>query len=61
MGAHADDIEIGCGGTILRITAEIPDIVVRWNGKYPVHGQRGKIRKMLVIDLVELITFDCLQ
>ena len=30
MGAHADDIEIGCGGTILRIAAETPGLVVRW-------------------------------
>jgi LmbE family N-acetylglucosaminyl deacetylase len=30
LGAHADDIEIGCGGTILRLTAEVPGLVVRW-------------------------------
>jgi LmbE family N-acetylglucosaminyl deacetylase len=30
LGAHSDDIEIGCGGTVLRITAEVPDLVVRW-------------------------------
>jgi len=30
LGAHADDIEIGCGGTILRLVAEVPDLVVRW-------------------------------
>ena len=30
LGAHADDIEIGCGGTILRIAAEVPGLVVRW-------------------------------
>ena len=30
LGAHADDIEIGCGGTILRIAAEIPGLIVRW-------------------------------
>ena len=30
LGAHADDIEIGCGGTILRLAAEAPDLVVRW-------------------------------
>lgn len=30
LGAHADDIEIGCGGTILRLAAEIPDLAVRW-------------------------------
>jgi LmbE family N-acetylglucosaminyl deacetylase len=30
LGAHADDIEIGCGGTVLRLAAEIPGLVVRW-------------------------------
>ena len=30
LGAHADDIEIGCGGTILRLAAGAPDLVVRW-------------------------------
>ena len=30
LGAHADDIEIGCGGTVLRLTAEVPDLVARW-------------------------------
>jgi LmbE family N-acetylglucosaminyl deacetylase len=30
LGAHSDDIEIGCGGTVLRLVAELPDLVVRW-------------------------------
>jgi LmbE family N-acetylglucosaminyl deacetylase len=30
LGAHSDDIEIGCGGTVLRIAAEVPDLFVRW-------------------------------
>lgn len=30
LGAHADDIEIGCGGTLLRLCAEVPDLDVRW-------------------------------
>lgn len=30
LGAHSDDIEIGCGGTILRLIAEYPQVVVRW-------------------------------
>jgi LmbE family N-acetylglucosaminyl deacetylase len=30
LGAHADDIEIGCGGTILRLLAERPRVSVRW-------------------------------
>ena len=30
LGAHADDIEVGCGGTILRLAAEMPTLCVRW-------------------------------
>jgi len=30
LGAHADDIEIGCGGTLLRLLAEQPDLEVDW-------------------------------
>lgn len=30
LGAHADDIEIGCGGTILRLAAEVPELEVSW-------------------------------
>jgi LmbE family N-acetylglucosaminyl deacetylase len=30
LGAHADDIEIGCGGTVLRLASEVPDLIVRW-------------------------------
>lgn len=30
LGAHPDDIEIGCGGTILKLTRERSDLVVWW-------------------------------
>lgn len=30
LGAHPDDIEIGCGGTILRLALERADATVRW-------------------------------
>lgn len=30
IGAHSDDIEIGCGGTILKLLGENPDVEVRW-------------------------------
>jgi LmbE family N-acetylglucosaminyl deacetylase len=30
LGAHSDDIEIGCGGTILRLARQFPDCVFHW-------------------------------
>jgi LmbE family N-acetylglucosaminyl deacetylase len=30
LGAHADDIEIGCGGTLLKLLAEHPGLDVHW-------------------------------
>jgi len=30
IGAHSDDIEIGCGGTILRLLSERPNCAVHW-------------------------------
>ena len=30
LGAHCDDVEIGCGGTMLRLRDERPDLELRW-------------------------------
>jgi LmbE family N-acetylglucosaminyl deacetylase len=30
LGAHSDDVEIGCGGTLLRLLSEHPGSRVRW-------------------------------
>ena len=30
LGAHSDDIEIGCGGTLLKMAQETPDLDVHW-------------------------------
>jgi len=30
VGAHSDDIEIGCGGTILRLARQYPHCVLHW-------------------------------
>ena len=30
LGAHSDDIEIGCGGAVLRWLAEVPQLHVTW-------------------------------
>ena len=38
LGAHSDDIEIGCGGTILRLLLECDDVEVHW----VILGSSGK-------------------
>lgn len=30
LGSHSDDIEIGCGGTVLRLLEQYPNSVVHW-------------------------------
>jgi LmbE family N-acetylglucosaminyl deacetylase len=40
LGAHSDDIEIGCGGTILRLMDENPDLEVTWV-VFSALGERG--------------------
>ena len=30
LGAHCDDIEIGCGGTLIRLLDERPNVNVYW-------------------------------
>lgn len=46
LGAHSDDIEIGCGGTILRLAKQHPNCVVHWvvfsaSGVRAAEAQRG--------------------
>jgi LmbE family N-acetylglucosaminyl deacetylase len=41
LGAHSDDIEIGCGGTVLRLLREYPDIQVTWV-VFSALGERGR-------------------
>jgi LmbE family N-acetylglucosaminyl deacetylase len=46
LGAHSDDIEIGCGGTILRLAAHYPGAVFHWvvfsaSGVRESEAQRG--------------------
>ena len=40
LGAHSDDIEIGCGGTILRLIRENPDMQITWV-VFSALGERG--------------------
>ena len=46
LGAHSDDIEIGCGGTILRLGQQYPNSMFHWVvfnavGPRAVEAQRG--------------------
>jgi LmbE family N-acetylglucosaminyl deacetylase len=41
MGAHSDDIEIGCGGTILRLAQQYPDCEFHWV-VFNATGTRGE-------------------
>ena len=61
LGAHSDDIEIGCGGTLLKLARERPDLEVRWivfsaGGRRTTEAQRsarwflqGMRRKKIVV------------
>src|SRR5215472_10897099 len=40
IGAHSDDIEIGCAGTLIRLFDELPDLEVHWV-VLAAHGQRA--------------------
>ena len=41
LGAHSDDIEIGCGGTVLRLVRENPEIDITWV-VFSGLGERGQ-------------------
>jgi LmbE family N-acetylglucosaminyl deacetylase len=41
LGAHADDIEIGCGGTVLKLLDEIKEISFSWV-VFSAQGEREK-------------------
>ena len=41
LGAHSDDIEIGCGGTILRLIEEMEKVEVKWI-VFSADGQRAE-------------------
>ncbi|NIA25987.1 MAG: PIG-L family deacetylase [Gammaproteobacteria bacterium] len=40
LGAHSDDIEIGCGATLLRLLDALPGASVRWV-VFSTHGERA--------------------
>jgi LmbE family N-acetylglucosaminyl deacetylase len=44
LGAHSDDIEIGCGGTLMRMIREYPELEVTWV-VFSALGERGEEAK----------------
>src|SRR5512140_2774351 len=44
LGAHADDIEIGCGGALLRLKAERPQLEGKWVVCCAAAGRAGEAR-----------------
>ena len=45
LGAHSDDIEIGCGGTILRLAEQYPGIVFNWVVFNAIGIREGEARR----------------
>jgi LmbE family N-acetylglucosaminyl deacetylase len=45
LGCHSDDIEIGCGGTILRLAMEHPDWVFHWVVFSAIGPRAGEARE----------------
>jgi LmbE family N-acetylglucosaminyl deacetylase len=51
LGAHSDDIEIGCGGTVLTLLERYPNLVVHWvvfsTNEQRAHEARASARAFL--------------
>ena len=45
LGAHSDDIEIGCGGTILSLLERNDNVLVRWCVFSANEERAGEARK----------------
>src|SRR4051812_34786460 len=44
LGSHADDIEIGCGGTILKLAREYPECEFHWVVFSAIGPREGEAR-----------------
>ena len=51
VGCHPDDIEIGCGGTMLALTRAIPDLAVTWV-VLAAHGERAEEARTSAADFL---------
>ena len=45
LGAHGDDLEIGCGGTLLRLTTEYQNLDINWVVFSGDESRKNEIRK----------------
>src|SRR5882724_13658818 len=54
LGAHCDDIEIGCGGTILRLLHDYPELEVDW-----IVFSSNPARKREAVKAARLFLKDC--
>lgn len=54
LGAHADDIEIGIGGTLLKLIEENPDLEIWWV-VFSASGQRIKEARESANDFLSLV------
>jgi LmbE family N-acetylglucosaminyl deacetylase len=65
IGAHADDIEIGCGGTVRQLVQQHPGSTVRWwvlTGDDRRHQETAAAARCLVGDFCELrVTASCFR
>jgi len=55
LGAHSDDIEIGCGGTILRLASEYPNLAITWV-VFSALGDRGSEARLSADEYLSGIT-----
>jgi LmbE family N-acetylglucosaminyl deacetylase len=63
LGAHSDDIEIGCGGTVLRLAEAASDLTVHWvvlsaSGVRVAEAERSAERFLARVPKAEVIIKD---
>jgi len=64
LGAHSDDLEIGCGGTILKLAKEYPQADIRWvvfsaEGDRAVEAKKSAITFLSGFEskVIDILTF----
>lgn len=64
LGAHSDDIEIGCGATILRILREAPSVEVTWcvfSGNQQRHAEAQAAADLFLRDVKKSLVLSSFQ